>query len=212
MTYHEILPYLNKKFLYHTLWQIKAEALSIDTELQNEITSKTAQMSEWTEEIVQIQYRYGLFKAQTDGNQLFIDDIVIKTGYPFVLTNNTVGFQIVTLGQSTVEHASLLKQNGEYADYFYWHGFCAALTEALAARVHALVRVELGFETLEMQSPEKEWRGEYPGKRLSFGYSALPDISCQRSVLGLLHSDEIGVSMTDSGMLEPEYSTCAVVV
>jgi len=212
MKYHEVLPFLNKKFLYHTLWQIKAEALATNSELQKEIASKTSQMIEWAEDIVQIQYRYGIFTAQIDNNQLFVDEIVIKTGYPFVLTNNTVGLQIVTLGQGAVDFATNLKQNGEYADYFYWHGFCAALTEALAACVHALIRVEMGLETIDMQSPEKEFRGEYPGKRLSFGYSALPDILCQRDVLGLLCADEIGVSMTDSGMLEPEYSTCAVVL
>jgi len=212
MTYHDILPYLNKKFLYHTLWQIKAETFVIDSDLQTEIASKAVQMSSWAEDIVQIQYRYGIYTTKAQNNSLLIDDIVIKTGYPFNLSNNKIGLQIVTLGQEPVNRATHLKQNSEYADYFYWHGFCAALTEALAARVHALLRVEMGLESVDRQSPEKEWREEYPGKRLSFGYSALPDILNQREVLCILKADEIGVSMTESGMLVPEYSTCAVVV
>lgn len=123
-----------------------------------------------------------------------------------------VAFQLVTLGEKAVQKALELKNNSEYQNYFYWHGFCSALTEALAAKVHATVRFELNLETSEMQKPENDFSHKYKGARLSFGYSALPDIFEQNKVLDLLKADEIGVSMTDSGMLEPEFSTCAMIM
>jgi len=123
-----------------------------------------------------------------------------------------IAFQVVTLGDKPVQKAHDLKEKGEYQDYFYWHGFCAAMTEALAARVHSMVGLFLGVENAHEQSIEKDLRMEFVGKRLSFGYEALPNILEQGKILKLLNADEIGLTMTESGMLEPEYSTCAMVL
>ena len=122
-----------------------------------------------------------------------------------------LAFQVVTLGKKAVDKANELKKTGQYQDYFYWHGFCSALTEALAAKVHSVIRVELGIEKADDISPEREFKQEYQGKRLSFGYEALPDLYEQNKILDLLKADEIGISLTDSGMLEPEFSTCALI-
>jgi cobalamin-dependent methionine synthase I len=161
--------YINKKFLYHTMWQIKVDSLK---ELETELDTKYKQMLRWAEDIAEPVYIYGYF--------------------------NEITAQVVTIGERAVEKAHQLKENGEYQDYFYWHGFCATLTEALAEYVHAKIRVELGLGATE-------------GKRLSYGYEALPDILEQKKILDLLEAQEIGIEMTDSGMLEPEYSTCALV-
>jgi len=195
INFTSILPHLNTRFLYHTMWQIKAEALATDPELQLEFEQKTSQMVKIAKSVVKPKYKYALFQAEAHENTINVAGISITTGYPMEISNNTVAFQIVTLGSDAVTKATQLKDNGEYADYFYWHGFCAALTEALAEAVHSIIRSENAGLC----------------KRLSFGYEALPNILEQREVLRLLGADEIGVTMTESGMLVPEYSTCAIV-
>ncbi len=121
-----------------------------------------------------------------------------------------VAFQIVTLGKNAVLKAKELKENDEYQNYFYWHGFCSAMTEALAAKVHSIIRKELNID--KTLSPEDDFKHNYKGARLSFGYEALPDIFEQNKVLDLLKANDLGITMTESGMLEPEYTTCAIVM
>jgi 5-methyltetrahydrofolate--homocysteine methyltransferase len=53
---------------------------------------------------------------------------------------------------------------------------------------------------------------QYRGARYSFGYPACPELEEQRKILDLLPAHEIGVTATESAMLEPEFSTAAVVV
>ncbi|MCL2062905.1 MAG: hypothetical protein FWG98_00840 [Candidatus Cloacimonetes bacterium] len=197
----DFIDWLNIKFLFHTTWQINAEVLKKDSELLVELTEKKEQMSKWAKELLRPAYIYIMVGECFDFSNL---DKLSKI--------NPLAYQVVTLGMEAVLKAKDLKENGEYLDYFYWHGFCSALTEALAARVHAMVRVDLGLEKENEQSPEREFKQEFPGKRLSFGYEALPDMREQIEVLQILQAQKIGITATESGMLEPEYSTCAVVV
>ena len=180
-------PYLNPKFLYHVLWQIKTDALSKDPELQTELHEKYEQMLTWAKDYT-------------------------EPAFVYQLVSDKEAYFVVTIGQKAVDKAHELNENGEYSDYFFWHGFCASLTEALAAKVHAKIRVEFGWEKEEEQTPEQEFKQEYKGKRLSYGYEALPDLNEQKEVLLRLKAEEIGVTATESGMLEPEYSTCAKVI
>ena len=215
MNCDEILPYLNERFLYHALWQIGADAFLKDSELKKELADKYLQMSQWAREIVAPTHRYGFYRAVFTGHQAEIYDTheaasLMTISHAFdSIPAETIAFQIVTLGQSAVEKAQELKNNDEYSDYFYWHGFCAALTEAFAAKIHAVIREEY---SKERSSPEAEFDQTYHGSRLSFGYPALPSIMEQGKVLELLHAEDMGIIMTESGMLTPEYSTCAMVI
>ena len=202
----DLIDWLNPKFLYHTVWQINANALKNDPELQNEVKEKHAQMVNISMKILSPISVYGFYKFSA------LNGTICPPHECEINRDDTVAFQLVTLGPEAVEKARQLKENGEYLDYFYWHGFCAALAEAFAARLHAMIRVEMGLEKEEEQSPEKEFRHEYPGKRLSFGYEALPDIMEQKNVLKLLNAEKIGIVSTESGMLEPEFSTCAMIL
>jgi len=51
----------------------------------------------------------------------------------------------------------------------------------------------------------------YRGKRFSFGYPACPDLDDQAVLWRLLDPREIGVSLTDGMMMEPEASVSALV-
>lgn len=133
----------------------------------------------------------------------FLKDIEIKRDF--------VGFQVVTIGEKAVEYAKKLKAESSFQDYFYWYGYCSALTEALAAFIHKKIRKEMGISD-PAENYEDEWKMNYRGRRYSFGYNWCKDMSEQRKVLDLLKSEEIQVFMNEGDEMEPEFSTCAVIV
>jgi 5-methyltetrahydrofolate--homocysteine methyltransferase len=122
-----------------------------------------------------------------------------------------IGFQVVTSGEKAVLFANQLKASDQYQDYFYWYGYCAAITEALAGWTHAKIRKEMGIAQSE-ESIKDEWVQNYRGKRYSFGYNWCRDMSEQNKVLDLIRAEDIGITMNDSDELEPEFSTCAVII
>jgi cobalamin-dependent methionine synthase I len=165
----EVFNYINQPFLTSVLWQIKKP----DFEMQKEIENKMLQMIEIAKEIDTVAYIFEMHKK----------------------AEQSIFYQVVSLGEKAVEISKDFNNRDEYSDYFYWHGFCAALTEATAEYVHNIIKKD--YPTMK--------------KRLSWGYPALPDITEQIDIIKLLKAEEIGVSTTESGMLSPEYSTCAMV-
>jgi len=239
--------YINKKFLYYALWQIKAKDIQNNLDLSKKIDKQYTTMLEMATAIVDPSFSYGYFYANSDLDMILIDcnrtspreeeienraflsenqvnnttNIIVGKFNGFPLTDAIYARQrkikdllpifAVTIGKKAVAQAQYFKNNGQYQNYFYWHGFCGALTEALAAYVHSQIRVELGLEKNTKQTPKREFKQAYTGKRFSFGYEALPELSEQRKILNLLQAEEIGITMNFEGMLEPEYSTCALV-
>ena len=51
----------------------------------------------------------------------------------------------------------------------------------------------------------------YHGKRYSFGYGACPNLEDQTGLWKLLRPEEIGVSLTEGFMMDPEASVSALV-
>ena len=58
---------------------------------------------------------------------------------------------------------------------------------------------------------EDRFRSKYRGRRYSFGYPACPSLEDQRGLFKLLDPSEIGVTLTDGDMMDPEASVSAVV-
>ena len=195
ITTESVYPYINKKFLYHALWQITPEAIRREPSLHTELEDKLIQMKSWAREVVTAVYEYATVTADFQGDKVNITDkdkSFFSITHKITRQSSNIAFQIVSIGKAAVDKAHELRSSDRYMDYFYWHGFCGALTEALADMVNTEIIKK--------------------GKRYSFGYDALPEILEQRYVLDLLQAEKIGVKMTDSGMLEPEYSTVALVI
>ena len=275
----EIRECLNIKLLYHTAWQINQQALKDDLELQDELEETLERMDGLASEYINHDYVYRYFyMSEIKDIITFGDEILdrhpsaskkrvttrvtptigeeqaaiqrVTARVTPTIDEEKVAIQIVTLGEKAVQKAKKLKESGYYTDYFYWHGYCAAMTEALAGKLHAKIRMEMDIMKME----NGEWRMEnepvaaisdcqnnrsgegdvvvppptppaftggassmdskdkdYQGRRYSFGYEALPDIPEQIKICELLKAERIGVTATESGMLEPEYSTCAVI-
>ena len=54
-------------------------------------------------------------------------------------------------------------------------------------------------------------RSRYRGRRYSFGYAACPNLDDQYGLFELLRPQDIGVTLTDGAMMEPEASVSALV-
>ena len=59
---------------------------------------------------------------------------------------------------------------------------------------------------------QDRFQARYRGKRYSFGYPACPDLAMQVPLFSLLRPEEIGVTLTEEHMMEPEASVSAIVL
>jgi 5-methyltetrahydrofolate--homocysteine methyltransferase len=174
--------------------------------------------------------RYGYFPVRAEGDALCVFDPADRSrtlavlGFPrqaagrrlciadFFRADATdvLALQLVTLGQAAADHAAKLYREDGYADYFAFHGLATELTEAYAERVHARIRRELGIHHKDLPGRALFAQG-YQGSRYSYGYPACPDLEGNGPILDLLRGAEIGVHLSDSHQMDPEYSTSALV-
>jgi len=144
------------------------------------------------------------FPRQTAGRRLCLPDFFRSD------RTDVLALQLVTLGQTAADHAARLYQDDGYADYFAFHGLATELTEAYAERLHARIRRELGIQGRDLPGRALFAQG-YQGSRYSYGYPACPDLEGNGPLLDLLGGGEIGVRLSESHQMDPEYTTSALV-
>jgi 5-methyltetrahydrofolate--homocysteine methyltransferase len=144
------------------------------------------------------------FPRQATGRRLCLSDF-FRTD-----TQDVLGLQLVTLGQVAADHAAKLYQEDGYADYFAFHGLATELTEAYAELLHARVRRELGIAARDLPGRALFAQG-YQGSRYAYGYPACPDLEGNGPLLDLLSGGSIGVTLSESHQMDPEYTTSALV-
>ena len=109
----------------------------------------------------------------------------------------TVALQLATVGPGAGERGRELAGRGKGEDQFLLHGLAAELTEALAAHCQGIVQGLAGWTEAQRYSP---------------GYPVWPELAEQQQVFRLLEPAGIGVTLTETFQMVPEYSTSAVVV
>jgi 5-methyltetrahydrofolate--homocysteine methyltransferase len=170
---------------------------------------------------------YGYWPAQSDGDDLILyEPGSIQAGQPVELTRFTfprqvhgerlcladyfappdsgvldiVALQIVTVGEAATEKVDRLQAKEDYAEAYYTHGLAVQTAEATAEYLHKHIRRELKIPA-------------HQGKRYSWGYPAIPDLSDHRKVFDLLPAEEeLGMQLTVAYQLVPEQSTAAIIV
>jgi len=118
---------------------------------------------------------------------------------------------VTTAGGSARETAERLKDAGEYVASHTLSALAYELAEAFAERLHKQIRAMWGFADDPAAAPRDLMRGDYRGKRYSFGYPACPDMQAHEAMWRLLSPEDIGVHLTESHMMDPEASVSAVV-
>ncbi len=226
----DLYPYINMRSLIRGRWSYRQGGKS-DAEyealLASEVYPRYEKLIADCEErdIFQPQAAWGYFECRSAGERLHVqragaeivfdfprigDERVSIADY-FSENGDVVAFMLVTMGKPYTLECSHLRADHEYEKYFLFHGLEAELTEALAQFWHKRIRAELGFPDPENIKPEDLFRKKYRGARYSFGYSACPDARMNAVCCELLEGHRIGVSVMDSGMMEPEVSTAAII-
>lgn len=85
------------------------------------------------------------------------------------------------------------------------------LAEAAAEKVHEDIRKKIwGYAPDEKLTKRELLNEEYQGIRPAVGYPSLPDISVSFLLDKLLDMKQIGISLTENGMMQPHASVCGL--
>jgi len=171
---------------------------------------------------------YGFFRCHAKENSLFVYEnekaAPVELAFPrqrkephiaipdyFHTDQDVVGFQCVTLGNGLEKaNVDLLKEDN-YQDYFFWHGLAVQLTDALAEYSHRMIRKAWGFDESELDIKGLDDQ-HYRGSRYGFGYASCPDIAMNKIACDFVHADAMGVEVTESLMMVPEFTTAAIIL
>lgn len=228
--------YLNKNFLFSTIWGYKKKGMT-EEEYSALISETAARDLEtlWADirekNAADTKCSIGYFKCRSAGNSIEVfsdsDKLLHTFNFPdsksvpkysladFISSDDTfydiLPMQIVTLGDRPAEYCAEFFKNHDYKNYYMAHGLFTALTEALAEYIHHLIRMELGIGRAE-ESGAASVAGKYRSKRFSFGYPLCPNIEYNEIIANMLHADKIGVKISETFQMNPEYSTSAFII
>jgi len=197
--------------------------LQSDYEARLQTMIKQAQLENW----LQPQAMYGYWPCQAEGDSLVVyQPASVRNGKPMEITRfnfprqiggenlcladyfahkdsgqmDVVAFQVVTVGQEATDRFDRLQQEANYSEAYFTHGLAVQMAEAAAEYLHRHIRRELGLDVDQ-------------GKRYSWGYPAIPELSDHAKVFSLLPVEqELGMSLTTAYQLVPEQSTAAIIL
>ena len=134
----------------------------------------------------------------------------------YVLDRNGAGRDhvamfVVTAGAGVRERADEAKAKGEFLKSHALQALAIETAEGAAEWLHRRIREDWGFPDPPETTMQQRFTSRYRGKRFSFGYPACPNLEDQSGLWKLLQPDEIGVSLTEGFMMEPEASVSALV-
>lgn len=124
---------------------------------------------------------------------------------------DSVALFCVTAGEGIRHRSEIYRDRGEYFRSHAIQSLAIETAEACAEWVHRRIREDWGFADPADMTMEDRFRSKYRGRRYSFGYPACPNLEDQRGLFKLLDPSEIGVTLTDGDMMDPEASVSAVV-
>ncbi len=119
---------------------------------------------------------------------------------------------VTTAGSGVHRQVEEWKQSGEYLKSHAFAALALETAEAAAELVHKKLRAAWGFPDPPEMTLQDRFAARYRGKRYSFGYPACPELEDQRQLFALLEPEEIGVTLTEGDMMDPEASVSAIVV
>jgi 5-methyltetrahydrofolate--homocysteine methyltransferase len=148
------------------------------------------------------------FPRQAGGERLCLADYVrdISSGEP-----DYVALFAVTCGAGVRELAERWKEEGQYLRSHLLQALAIECAEAFAEMLHARLRTQWGFPDPPGLAMPERLKARYQGIRVSFGYPACPNLADQRVLFDLLRPEQIGLTLTEGYMMDPEASVSALV-
>lgn len=224
-TLKEVLANLNKQSLFRNRWGYHQGGMSAAEHqklLRETAEPKFVALLAKLEPVLEFKAAYGYFSAAANGNMLTLTDNGVTHDFEFPRQNLPQGLCIadyfktpkgnqtiaplfaVTLGAKATAAVKAAFDKNAYQDYLLLHGLMAELTDALAQTLHKRIAAELKLAVLT-HSPG------FIGTRYGFGYPACPSLELNAPLLKLLQAEKLGLTLTASLMIEPEYSTCGII-
>ncbi|HZJ55189.1 MAG TPA: vitamin B12 dependent-methionine synthase activation domain-containing protein, partial [Myxococcaceae bacterium] len=149
------------------------------------------------------------FQRQARPGGICLADFVrpLEGGKP---TDNLCLF-VVTAGKGIRELSERYKAAGDFVKMHGAQALALESAEAYAELLHSRIRSMWGTPDRPDLTMLERFRAEYPGKRYSFGYPACPRLEDQYQLFAALRPEDIGVTLTEGCMMEPEASVSALV-
>jgi 5-methyltetrahydrofolate--homocysteine methyltransferase len=148
------------------------------------------------------------FGRQPRENGLCLSDYVLPRASD---RRDHMAMFVVTAGAGIRERSEEMKVRG---DYFMAHGLQALAietAEGCAEWMHRRIREDWGMPDAPNMTMQERFTSRYRGKRYSFGYPACPNLDDQQGMWKLLRPEDIGVTLTEGMMMDPEASVSAIV-
>jgi len=150
------------------------------------------------------------FPRQPKADGLALSDLVLPANRNAGERDHIAIF-VTTAGEGIRQIAEEAKEKGEYLRSYALQALALETAEAAAEWLHSRLRAMWGFPDSENLSRQSLFQARYRGKRYSFGYPACPDLESQEILFDLIRPEELGVSLTEGFMMEPEASVSALV-
>lgn len=188
---------------------------------------KEAQRMLWLlDEDYQAHGIYRLCQANADGDNIWLDGTLFpllrqqtakRSGEPclclsdFIRPKESGRPDTIGLFATTIDgEMEQLYEDDPYRRMLA-HVLAERLAEAAAERLHEQVRKEFwGYAKDEKLTVAQLLREEYQGIRPAVGYPSLPDQSVNFLLDKLLDMQQIGIRLTENGMMTPRASVCGL--
>lgn len=214
---HDVAPYINWIYFFYA-WQMSGKPAEEKEKLRGEAGEMLARMDgEFRTHAV-----FGLFDANGDGDDLLVDGVRIPllrqqnpngAGEPNLCLSDFV--RPVSSGikdkigvfAATVDMAMETSNRHDSYCRMMAQTLADRLAEATAEKLHEEVRKDYwGYARDEDFSPEELCGEPYRGIRPAVGYPSLPDTSVNFILSDLVGMKDIGIRLTESGMMTPHAS------
>ncbi|MFQ5719716.1 MAG: methionine synthase [Acidobacteriota bacterium] len=148
------------------------------------------------------------FPRQTAGKRLCLTDYVSPPAAGG--RRDTICLMATTAGCGIRERVERHKEAGEYLASHALASLAVETAEGAMEWLHRQVRALWGLADPADLTPQDLFKTRYRGRRYSFGYPACPDLDGQEILFRLLAPADIGITLTDGQMMDPEASVTAL--
>jgi 5-methyltetrahydrofolate--homocysteine methyltransferase len=149
------------------------------------------------------------FRRQPHGEQLCLADYVAPASDG---RRDSLCLFTTTAGEGIRARSEFYRERGEYLRSHAIQALAVETAEAAAEWLHHQLREQWGFPDEENVTLRDMFAARYRGRRYSFGFPACPDLSHQDKLFELLRPEQIGISLTEEHMMDPEASVSALVI
>jgi len=152
------------------------------------------------------------FHRQRKPDGLCLSDYVLPpVAQASRLLRDSLALFVVSAGTGIRQRAEEYKAKGEFLKSHAIQALALETAEAAAEWLHRRIREDWGFPDPADMTMIDRFTTKYRGRRYSFGYPACPALEDQAGIWKLVKPEEIGVSLTEGFMMEPEASVSALV-